>query len=300
MKRAGDSTLVGVCRAPRVARGLGNAVGRSFGETRRTARSYLHPTQADTKAAGCQGHISKSTPKRHGQGSPGPGDDVEWIKLLTKMRDDPDIVGLSDAAFRDWINGLLYAGEHETDGRIPQSVLRPSATEVVNAGLFAARDGNYVVVAWKKHQKTRAQLKRDRALAKDRKERWSERRENAVPNASGSNSTSSSKVVESSQLQTSGAAAFDRFWPIYPRHDGGRSKPRDKFISKVKAGADPEAIIAGATRYRDDPNREDAYTAHATTWLNQERWDDPPLPPRSGSKARGVSNILRLAERAEQ
>jgi len=74
--------------------------------------------------------------------------------------------------------------------------------------------------------------------------------------------------------------AFERFWSAYPRHDGGRPKARDKFEAKVGAGADPKAIIAGAERYRDDPNRVDEYTTHATTWLNQERWDDPPLPAR--------------------
>lgn len=37
-------------------------------------------------------------------------------------------------------------------------------------------------------------------------------------------------------------------------------------------------------RYRDDPNRDDGYTAHPTTWLNRDGWDDDPLPARTNGK----------------
>jgi hypothetical protein len=42
--------------------------------------------------------------------------------------------------------------------------------------------------------------------------------------------------------------------------------------------------MAGAERYRDDPNRTDEFTAHPTTWLNRDGWNDAPLPSRIGSK----------------
>lgn len=38
--------------------------------------------------------------------------------------------------------------------------------------------------------------------------------------------------------------------------------------------ADIDTIIGGAKRYRDNPRRSPEYTAHATTWLNQRRWED--------------------------
>ncbi len=72
---------------------------------------------------------------------------------------------------------------------------------------------------------------------------------------------------------------FDAFWFVYPRKEskGAARKAWTKAVSKASAAH----IIAAAERYRDDPNREDGFTAHAATWLNGERWDDDPLPSRT-------------------
>ncbi|WP_147107186.1 hypothetical protein [Nesterenkonia populi] len=72
---------------------------------------------------------------------------------------------------------------------------------------------------------------------------------------------------------------FDRFWDAYPRKDD-KGKAREKFKAALNR-ADAEQIIAGAERYRDDPNRDPAYTKLATTWLNADAWDNGPLPPRT-------------------
>lgn len=77
------------------------------------------------------------------------------------------------------------------------------------------------------------------------------------------------------------AAVFDRFWATYPRRVG--KKEAIKVFTKACAGVSPEVIIAGAQRYADDPNREPEFTAHPSTWLNQGRWDDDPLPARGSS-----------------
>lgn len=69
---------------------------------------------------------------------------------------------------------------------------------------------------------------------------------------------------------------FDQFWSVYPRKQN-KAAARKKWERAVRK-ADPRDIIEGAQRYKDDPNREDKYTAHASTWLNGERWTDDPLP----------------------
>ena len=51
------------------------------------------------------------------------------------------------------------------------------------------------------------------------------------------------------------------------------------FRSAIKE-AEIGLILAGAERYRDDPNRVDTFTAHPATWLNSGRWNDAPLPQR--------------------
>jgi hypothetical protein len=73
--------------------------------------------------------------------------------------------------------------------------------------------------------------------------------------------------------------AFDRFWEVYPRK-AGKGQARKAWAKALAAAGGPEVVIAGAERYRDDPNRVIEFTAHASTWLNGERWADDPLPPR--------------------
>jgi len=90
-----------------------------------------------------------------------------------------------------------------------------------------------------------------------------------------------SHLSNESQRQTS-VSQFDEFWKIYPRHHA-RVTAEKAFVKALRK-ASFEEICAGAQRYRDDPNRLDDKTAHGSTWLNQERWDDPPLPTLNGHR----------------
>lgn len=75
---------------------------------------------------------------------------------------------------------------------------------------------------------------------------------------------------------------FEAFWSAYPRKTAkGAARKAWPAAVRVSAG-NPAPIILGAQRYRDDPNRDPKFTAHASTWLNGERWGDDPLPPRAG------------------
>ncbi|NJP24423.1 hypothetical protein FLW53_09430 [Microbispora sp. SCL1-1] len=69
--------------------------------------------------------------------------------------------------------------------------------------------------------------------------------------------------------------AFVAFWKAYPRKvDKGHA--RAAWVKAVKR-ADPQAIVAAAERFRDNPMRQARgieYTPHPTTWLNGERWND--------------------------
>jgi hypothetical protein len=71
---------------------------------------------------------------------------------------------------------------------------------------------------------------------------------------------------------------FDEFWKIYPLKVG--KKPAQAAFAKAIKVVALAVILEGAKRYADDPNRHPSYTAHPSTWLNQERWGDAPLPPR--------------------
>jgi Helix-turn-helix domain len=83
-------------------------------------------------------------------------------------------------------------------------------------------------------------------------------------------------------------AAFAEFWKIYPRKVGreGALKVYKSALRKT----DMATIRDGAQRYRDDPNREDQFTAHPSTWLNRGSWNDDPLPKRGAKSAPAVDN----------
>ena len=86
--------------------------------------------------------------------------------------------------------------------------------------------------------------------------------------------------------------AFDEFWSVYPAKKA-KGAARKAWITATKK-ATPEAIIAAAARYRDDPYR--GFTKHPATWLNGECWEDEDSePPPSEAKPGAISAYASVA-----
>lgn len=83
-------------------------------------------------------------------------------------------------------------------------------------------------------------------------------------------------------------SAFNSFWAIYPKKDD-KGLARRSFEKALKR-ASLEQIVAGAEKYRDDPNREQAFTKNPSTWLNADAWENGPLPSRIVRKPRKLTN----------
>lgn len=77
-------------------------------------------------------------------------------------------------------------------------------------------------------------------------------------------------------------ADFNAFWDVYPRR-GGKGAACTAFL-KAKKRAPVTAIIGGAERLKADPNlpTDKSLVPMPATWLNQDRWEDDPLPARGG------------------
>ena len=72
------------------------------------------------------------------------------------------------------------------------------------------------------------------------------------------------------------AEMFERFWKVYPKKEG-KKKASENFARAIKAGADPEAIIAGARRYASACVGQDSkFIKWPQGWLTDERWNDGP------------------------
>lgn len=93
---------------------------------------------------------------------------------------------------------------------------------------------------------------------------------------------------------------FDRFWKVYPKKD---DKPlaRRSFEKALKRTT-IDVIVAGAERYRDDPNRELEFTKNGSTWLNADAWNNGPLPPRKQKRANweDAADLARKYRETEQ
>ena len=81
---------------------------------------------------------------------------------------------------------------------------------------------------------------------------------------------------------------FEQFWAVYPKKDD-KGLARRSFEKALKR-ASLEDIVAGAEKYRDDPNREQAFTKNPSTWLNADAWENGPLPSRIVRKPRKLTN----------
>jgi hypothetical protein len=82
---------------------------------------------------------------------------------------------------------------------------------------------------------------------------------------------------------------FELFWKTYPRKaaKGAAKKAWAAAARKVP----PQVILAGAERFSRDVNRQDEFTPHPATWLNQERWDDDPLPGKARAATGGDNRM---------
>lgn len=69
---------------------------------------------------------------------------------------------------------------------------------------------------------------------------------------------------------------FQAFWTAYPRKVAKGAAVKS-WGAALKRGADPVKVIAAAAAFDAAClGKEREYVPHASTWLNQERYDDEP------------------------
>ena len=78
---------------------------------------------------------------------------VVWTRLDDRFPWNPKVVGLSDAAFREYVTALCYCAAHLTDGAVPKATVHDpdAAGELVRAGLWMPVRSGWMVhdfLAW--------------------------------------------------------------------------------------------------------------------------------------------------------
>jgi len=100
--------------------------------------------------------------------------------------------------------------------------------------------------------------------------------------------------VKNTSLENTSEHDFNEFWSVYPKRADRPAALRafEKAMKRVSL----ETLLDGARRYRDDSNRDAAFTKNPGTWLNADAWDNPPEPAR-GRKLTNAENAALLAQR---
>lgn len=95
---------------------------------------------------------------------------MTWSRFSDDWPHRPEVVGLTDAAFRTHVHAIVYVAKWHTDGLVPTTWVpqRRLGNELVKAGLWEPVDGGWLVLDWHDHVPSRAELARWRDATADR------------------------------------------------------------------------------------------------------------------------------------
>lgn len=262
-----------------------------------------------------------------------------FFKLHNGFPEHPKTIELSDKAFRQLIEAWCYCSRMMNDGKLTKTLFlklfsRKTQKELLSVGYVVATENGYEMHDYLAHQMSAKDVENLRNKRAEAGSKGGKAKANNLASATASatpvaKQTASKPVadidvdvdVDKELLKRSSSPAtpddaepadpdpkpimysraFEAFWDAYPRKVG--KKAASAAFDKARKAASLQTICQAAARYRDDPNREDAFTAHPTTWLNEGRWEDQtPLPNRmaaqakpSGSETRLHAGLARLA-----
>ena len=205
-----------------------------------------------------------------------------WVVILAAARQSPEpgYLMIAEGVAMGWTDLVRASGmklkevEHGTD-------------LMTDMKMLAFEDGRWFVPAFQHRQ-----FESDDVTARTAKHRSKEHDGNVPANENGTDNSDSVSVSVSSIKNSD--EIFDRFWAVFPRRTS-KGTARAAFAKALKR-ASFDVILAGAERYRDDPNRDEVMP-HPATWLNQDRWEDDPLPPKPATRGRDPNHNQRTIER---
>lgn len=99
---------------------------------------------------------------------------MDYVRLYTDLLTHPKAEGLSDRSWRVLTLAWLYAGRHETDGRIPPEAKRfvrmttAAERELTDRGWLHRNGNGWVLHDWDHHQEQADAIKRRRELSRER------------------------------------------------------------------------------------------------------------------------------------
>ncbi|CAM4331943.1 hypothetical protein NONI108955_21275 [Nocardia ninae] len=243
-----------------------------------------------------------------------PNDPRAYITLTLDFPDHPKFAGWSDSARFKLIRLWVYCALHHSDGFVPTTILRQicrkDVVELLRKldGVAFLEDGSGIqFLDYTEHQRSRADVDAQRGKAssagvksgavrrqKSRGKAVTAATDQVVRHRTEKEEDSSLKDLRPSDYDLSknknqgdppkppadANVLFDEWWECYPRKVG-KPAARRAFNSALRKMSYVE-LISLTRVFITDPNLpagdEAQFIPHPATWLNQERWNDLPLP----------------------
>lgn len=228
-------------------------------------------------------------------------------KVLKLQRMRPSALGVYCMAI-SFCSDVLNDGVMSEDDVIYQlNATEEDIEALIKVGMFEhSDDGSYRIHDYLSHQSSREQVETRAEGARNRK-RKQRSEADVTPESRGDSLTKNQEPITNNQKNSSneefslpqppsqaeGAAEsadedypieFEQFWQTYPRKTGKRKAYAA--WRKARRKTNNTFLIAKASRYAADPNREPGYTLTPANWLDGEHWDDDPLPAKPEPTAR--------------
>ncbi|MGP3708517.1 hypothetical protein [Gordonia paraffinivorans] len=206
-----------------------------------------------------------------------------YAKFTLDFADSHKIMPLSDAAFRCLVEATLWSRAQMSDGFLPSryAVARWSlgvleeltSNDPFNPSLKVV-DGGYQIHDFAEHQDTKADIEARRERNRLNGQKGGLAKSKRAGKRLGKRSASDSVSENVAETETHISNKFDEFWSIYPRKVG-RKAASSAYAKAIKSDVSEDALIAAVKAYAEAMKGSDPkFIAHATTWLNQGRWDE--------------------------
>lgn len=102
------------------------------------------------------------------------------------------------------------------------------------------------------------------------------------------------KIIYNVHSEKISEKRFDDFWNAYPRKQGGKKALREKWAKRnLDAIADQIIAHVEAMKQNDWLGKEEEYIPMASTYLNQDRWEDEILRRETHETDRRNSQLTR-------
>lgn len=213
---------------------------------------------------------------------------MKWLRLYSEFATDPKVQIMDEALQRRLIMlfclhvenvlATLHATEIAFALRISEQELEETKAIFMQKGFI---NETWNLINWAKRQYVS-----DSSTERSRKHREKIKKEvqrecnvaatapdtEQIQNREGVKEETNVSSKKNSRRSFSYSPELEEFWREYPRNAASKQEVAKLFLKAIKEGTSHEAIISATKKYRKYLERTGITVAHATTWLNQQRW----------------------------